>query len=140
MIEASVTFSGWMCDVLLGLERLVQAFGIAPALHHAAGELVDDDDLVVLDDVVLVLLEQLVRAQRLIDVVDDRDVVDVVEVAFLERAGRAQQLDHVLVAVLGQRHLRAASRRARNPALIEARNQRVDPAGRVRNGPRSDPR
>ena len=36
----------------LGLQRLVQAVRVAPALHHAAGELVDDDDLVVLDDVV----------------------------------------------------------------------------------------
>ena len=41
-------------DVLLGFQRLVQAFGIAAALHHAAGELVDDDDFVVADDVVLV--------------------------------------------------------------------------------------
>ena len=39
-------------DRFLGLERLVQALGIAPPLHHAAGELVDDDDLVVLDDVI----------------------------------------------------------------------------------------
>ncbi len=62
-------------DVLLGLERLVQAFRIAPALHHAAGELVDDDHLVVADDVVLVALEQRVGAQRLVDVVDERDVV-----------------------------------------------------------------
>ena len=61
--------------MLLGLERLVQAFRIAPALHHAAGELVDDDDLVVADDVVLVALEQRVGAQRLVDVVDQRDVV-----------------------------------------------------------------
>ena len=59
-------------DVLLGFERLMQAFGIAPAFHHAAGELVDDDDLAVLDDVVAVLLEQLVRLQRLVDVMDDR--------------------------------------------------------------------
>ncbi len=44
--------------VLLGFQRLVQAFGIAAALHHAAGELVDDDDLVVADDVVLVAREQ----------------------------------------------------------------------------------
>ena len=34
-------------DVLLGLERLVQPFGIAPARHHAAGELVDDHHLAV---------------------------------------------------------------------------------------------
>ena len=56
-------------DLLLGLERLVQALGIAPARHHAAGELVDDDDLAVLDDVVDVAREQLVGAQRLVDVV-----------------------------------------------------------------------
>ena len=72
-------------DAFLGLERLVQPLRIAPAFHHAAGELVDDDDLVVLDDVVGVAGEQLVRAQRLVDVVDQRDIVDVVE-----RAGRHQ--------------------------------------------------
>ena len=66
-------------DVLLGLERLVQALRIAAAFHHAAGELVDDDHLVVLDDVVLVAQEQLVRAQRLLDVMDECDVLDVVE-------------------------------------------------------------
>jgi hypothetical protein len=32
--------------VLLGFQRLVLAFGVAPARHHAAGELVDDDDLI----------------------------------------------------------------------------------------------
>ena len=42
--------------MLLGLERLVQPFRIAPARHHAAGELVDDDDLAVPHDVVLVAL------------------------------------------------------------------------------------
>ena len=71
-------------DAFLRLERLVQPLGIAPAFHHAAGEFVDDDDLVVLDDVVDVAREQLVRAQRLVDVMDQRDVLDVVE-----RAGRS---------------------------------------------------
>jgi hypothetical protein len=79
VIEASVWFSGWMLDAFLGLERLVLTFGVAPARHHAAGELVDDDDLVVLDDVVLVALEQLVCAQRLVDVVNQGNVLDVVE-------------------------------------------------------------
>jgi hypothetical protein len=50
-------------DAFLGFQRLVQPFGIAPALHHAAGELVDDDDLVVAHDVVDVAREQRVRAQ-----------------------------------------------------------------------------
>ena len=84
--------------MLLGLERLVQAFRIAPARHHAAGELVDDDDLAVAHDVVLVAREQLVGAQRLIDVVDDGDVLDVVERIRLEQARVAQPLLHLLHA------------------------------------------
>ena len=39
---------------LLGFERLMQAFRIAAARHHAAGEFVDDDDFALADDVVLV--------------------------------------------------------------------------------------
>src|SRR5690606_40504594 len=39
-------------DLFLGLERLVQTFRVAAAGHHASGELVDDDDFVVADDVV----------------------------------------------------------------------------------------
>ena len=88
--------------VLLGLERLVQAFRIAPARHHAAGELVDDDDLAVAHDVVLVALEQLVGAQRLIDVMHDGDVLDVVERIGLEQAGIAQHLLHLLHADFGE--------------------------------------
>ena len=90
--------------VLLGFQRLVQAFGIAPARHHAAGELVDDHDLAVADDVVLVAGEQRVRAQRLVDVVHDGDVLDVVERLALELAGVAQQRLDLLHAGFGQRH------------------------------------
>ena len=53
---------------LLGLDRLVQALAPAPAGHQAAGELVDDDDLAVLDDVVAVALEQSVGLERLLEV------------------------------------------------------------------------
>ena len=66
-------------DVFLGLERLMQAFGIAAARHHASGELVDDDDLAVADDIVLVALEELVGAQRLVDVMDQGRVARLVE-------------------------------------------------------------
>ncbi len=90
---------------LLGFERLMQAFRVAPTGHHATRELVDDDDLVGLDDVVLVALEQLVRLERLIDVMHHSDVLDVVERAALEHAGFSQQLLDALVAGLGQRHL-----------------------------------
>ena len=58
----------------LGLDGLVQAFRQAPAVHHAAGELVDQDHLAGADDVVLVALVEHVGAQRLVDVVHHRDV------------------------------------------------------------------
>jgi hypothetical protein len=70
VIEASVWFSGSICTPFLGLDRLVEPVGPAPPVHHAAGELVDDDDLAVLDDVVDVALEHDVGAQRLVEVVD----------------------------------------------------------------------
>jgi len=89
-------------DAFLRLERLVEALGIAPPFHHAAGELVDDDDLVVLDDVVDVLREELVGAQRLVDVVDEVDVADVVERAGLEESALAHHLLDLLDAAFGQ--------------------------------------
>ena len=88
--------------MFLGFQRLVQAFRIAAAGHHAAGELVDDDDLAIADDVVLVALEQAMRLQRVVDVVDDGDVLDVVERLALQVAGGAQQVLQLLGAVLGE--------------------------------------
>ena len=51
--------------VLARLDHLVQPLAPAPARHQPAGELVDDDDLVVVDDVVDVALVELLGAQRL---------------------------------------------------------------------------
>ena len=91
-------------DAFLGFQGLVQSLGITPSLHHAAGELVDDDDLVVLDDVVSVPGKQLVGAECLVDVVDDRDVGDVVERAVLQLAGLAQDFLDPFDAGVGERH------------------------------------
>ena len=90
--------------MLLGLERLMQSVRIAPARHHAAGKLVDNDDLVVLDDVVLVALEQLVGPQRLLHMVHDRHVLGIIEAFALEEVGSSEDLLHMLIALLGQRH------------------------------------
>ena len=82
-------------DPLLGLHRLVQPVRPAPALQDAAGELVDDLHLAVLDDVVLVPLVQLLGPQRLLElvhVVDGDCVVHVVH---------AQLAFHLLDAGLG---------------------------------------
>ena len=73
-------------DALLGLDRLVEALRPAPALHDAAGELVDDLHLAVLDDVVDVALVERLGLQRLDQVVDELRVPRVVEVLDPERA------------------------------------------------------
>ena len=88
-------------DLLLRLDRLVQPVAPAAARHQPAGELVDDDDLAVLDHVVDVELEERVRAQRLVDVVEQLHVRRVVEAARLQA-----MLEHLLGlghAGLGQR-------------------------------------
>ncbi len=67
-------------DAFLGLDRLVQALVVAAAGEDAAGELVDDQDLAVADDVVLVLEEELLDLDRVVQVADERSVRGLVEV------------------------------------------------------------
>ena len=79
-------------DPFLGFERLVQPFGVAPSFHHPPGKLVDNKDLIVLDDVIGVDLEQGMRLERLVDVVDHCNVGDIVQRrAFFEQPVFAQQ-------------------------------------------------
>ena len=54
----------------LGLNCLVQALGVTPALHDTTGELVDDLDLAVGDHVLLVAVEHVLGLQGLLQVVD----------------------------------------------------------------------
>ena len=68
---ARVWFSSRIGTLLLGLDRLVQALGVAAALEDAAGELVDDHHLAVLDHVLDVLVVERLGAQRLDEVVDE---------------------------------------------------------------------
>ena len=70
---------------LLRLHRLVEALGPAPALEDAAGELVDDLHLAALHDVVDVVLEQLLGAQRGLELVHEVLVDVLVEVVDAER-------------------------------------------------------
>ena len=48
----------------------MQAIGPAATVHHAAGELIDDDDLAVLHDIVRVALEHQMRAHRVLDMMN----------------------------------------------------------------------
>ncbi len=89
LVEAEVVLQGdrgeglvLLLDLhaLFGLDGLVHALVVAPALKYATGELVDDHDLAVVDDVVTVALEQLLRLQRVVQVADQRGVGRLVEV------------------------------------------------------------
>ena len=66
--------------VLLGFDRLVEAFRIPPADHQAAGEFVHDDHLAVLHHVVHVALHDEVRAQGAVHVVVQLAVLRIVDV------------------------------------------------------------
>ena len=99
-------------DALLRLDRLVHALVVAAAGEHAAGVLVDDEDLAVHDDVVLVALEQLLGLDGVVQVADERGVDRLVEVldaevvldlgdAGLEDADGALLLVDLVVALAG---------------------------------------
>ena len=66
--------------VLLGLDGLMQAVVVAASRHDAAGEGVDDEDLVVLYDVVDLVVHDAVGAHRLLDVVLEGRVLGIGQV------------------------------------------------------------
>ena len=71
-------------DAFLRLDGLVQALVVAAAVHQAAREFIDDDDLAVLDDVVDVARHDAARLDGLVDVVLQADIFGVHEVVHME--------------------------------------------------------
>jgi len=117
----------------LRLDGLVQPIGPAAAGHHAAGELVDDDHFVVLDDVMLVAVIQRVRPDPRVKVMHEDDVGRIVEARPRRKEPRLlHQLFGVLVAQLRERdrvHLQVGEIVARRILLLllrESRDQLVD--------------
>ena len=71
-------------DAFLGFDRLVQTVAVATSEHQAAGEIVDDDDLAVLDHIFLVAMHRAMRLQGIVDVVVELVVFLVGQVLHLE--------------------------------------------------------
>jgi len=70
----------WFSDWILTFSLASTAAG-----HQAAGELVNDGHLAILDDVLLVAVKEGVGAQRLVDGVQDFDVGGVVQIVDCEQ-------------------------------------------------------
>ena len=98
-------------DVLLGLDGLVHALVVAAPVEDAAGERVDDLHLALGDDVVLVLLEELLRFDGVVEVAHQLGVLRGVKVvnaelvldeahALLEHADRALAAVDLVVGAL----------------------------------------
>ena len=71
-------------QVLLGFDGLMQTLGVPAAEHEAAGELVHDDHLAVLDHIVHVALHDAVGFDGLVDVVGNGAVLRVGQVVQME--------------------------------------------------------
>ena len=84
------------------LQSLVEPLGISPPFHRPAGELVDDHHTAVFDDVIGVALEQAVRAQGGVDMVDQRYVLQIVQRAVFNQANLGQQRLDMLGAGIGE--------------------------------------
>ena len=62
----------------------MDALGIAAAVHQTAGELIDDDDFAVLDDVLLILVKQMPRFERGVELMRQLEVALIVEIGYAE--------------------------------------------------------
>jgi len=97
-------------QALLGLHRLVDPLAPAPVGHLAAGELVDDDDLAVPDDVVAITLVERVafsgrvevaRQPRIVvQVLDAEPLLDLRDPLLGRRDGAVLEVDEVVAALL----------------------------------------
>ena len=86
----------------LGFDRLMQPFGQPTAPHHPSGEFVNQHHLAIADDVLLILVEQLVRPQRLRDVVNKRRAFGIVKRLLIRQQTRGvQPLFQIVVALVG---------------------------------------
>ncbi len=101
---------------LLGLDGLMQALGVAPTVHEAAGELVHDDHLAVLHHVIVVFLEKDLGLEgilqvggqlemlRRIEVINPQGALDLLDPCLGEGHDALFNLDGVIVLLAQVAH------------------------------------
>jgi len=93
-------------DTFLRLDRLMQAIGPATTSHHAAGKLIDDDDLAVTHDIMLVAMIKRLRAQGSIEMMHQTDIAGVIQTGTLSQQTRfSQHRFCMLMPLLGHHDL-----------------------------------
>ena len=135
IVKPEIVLKGYLCEghvlwlnltALLGLDRLMQPLGQTPTGHHPAGEFVNQNDVAIAHDVILVLLEKLVRAQPLIDVMHNRGAFRIIKrTPLFKNATRQQKLFKKFVALFGEGYI-AGLFINREMIVLQFRDQRVD--------------
>ena len=83
-------------DLLLGFDGLMQTFVVPATVHNAAGELVNDQHLIILDDIIHVTAHHTVGFDGLVDVMQQGHVFGIHQIVHLKGPFR------LLDALLGQ--------------------------------------
>src|SRR5260370_6272910 len=83
-------------DAFLGFDGLVETFAVAAARHQAPGQLIDNHDLTIFDDIVFVALEDCLGLDGVLHVARQVEIVFIIDVL------DASQALKLLDAVLGQ--------------------------------------
>ena len=103
-------------DAFFGFYRLMQPVRPPPAVHHAAGKIVDDDDFAIFDDIVLVEFIQSMRFERFVDVMQVFDIFRIVYIldfqvvfeffnpGFVERHAVRFFVDRVILVAFEERN------------------------------------
>ena len=90
----------------LGFDGLMQTFGQASACHHATREFVDQHDFAVAHDVILVALIELMGAQTLVHMVDQRRAFGIVKRLPLGQLAQfMQRLFEEFIALVREGHV-----------------------------------
>ena len=67
-------------DAFFGFDRLVDAVGVAPAVHQTAGKLVDDDHFAFFNDVLLIEMKEIPRFECRVELMRQLDIALIVEI------------------------------------------------------------